>query len=50
MFFKKKVSYDQYHENIKTLQVSRINFFRNMDQYSDEITSLMSGGIEIDDT
>jgi len=47
-FFKKKVLYNRYHENIKTFRSACINFFKNIDQYSDEITSLMSGGFEID--
>ncbi|MCF6338954.1 MAG: IS630 family transposase [Gammaproteobacteria bacterium] len=49
-FFKKKVLYNQYHENIKTFRATCINFFKNIDQYADEITSLMSGGFEIDYT
>jgi len=49
-FFKKKVLYNQYHENIKTFRSACINFFRKIDRYSDEIASLMSGGFEIDYT
>ncbi len=49
-FFKKKVLYNQYHENIKTFRSACINFFRNIDQYSDEITSLMNDEFEIDYT
>jgi len=49
-FFKKKVLYNRYHENIKTFRKACIHFFRNIDQYSDEIASLMSGGFEINRT
>jgi len=43
-FFKKKVLCNRYHENIKALRVACINFFKHIDRYADEITSLMSGG------
>jgi transposase len=49
-FFKKKVLYNRYHENIKTFRKACINFFRKIDQHSDEIASLMSGGFEINYT
>ena len=49
-FFKKKVLYNQYHENVKTFRKACINFFKDIDQYSDEIASLMSGGFEINYT
>ncbi len=45
-FFKKKVLYNQYHKNIQTFRSACINFFKHIDQYSDEITFLMSGGFE----
>jgi len=49
-FFKKKVLYNRYHENVKMFRKSCINFFKNIDQYSDEIASLMSGGLEFNYT
>ena len=49
-FFKKKVLYNQYYENIKTFRSACINFFRKINRYSGEIASLMSGGFEIDYT
>ena len=49
-FFKKKVLYNQYHENVETFRKACINFFRNIDQYADEIASLMSGGFELNYT
>ncbi|NOY73961.1 MAG: IS630 family transposase [Gammaproteobacteria bacterium] len=49
-FFKKKVLYNRYHENIKMFRKACINFFKNIHQYSDEIASLMSGGFEINYT
>jgi len=49
-FFKKKVLYNRYHENIKMFRRACIHFFNSIDQYSDEIASLMGGGFEINYT
>jgi len=49
-FFKKKVLYNRYHENIKTFRKACINFFSKIDQYADEIASLMGGGFEFNYT
>lgn len=49
-FFKKKVLYNKYHKDIKAFRKASIDFFRNIDQYADEISSLMSGGFEINYT
>jgi len=49
-FFKKKVLYNRYHKNIKTFRRACVHFFRKIDQHSDEIASLMSGGFEINYT
>ena len=46
-FFKKKVLYNRYHENIKAFRNACIQFFKNIDQYADELTSLMGGGFEL---
>lgn len=46
-FFKKKVLYNRYHENITAFRSACIDFFRNIDQHADEIASLMSGGFDI---
>ena len=46
-FFKKKVLYNRYYENIKTFRKACIKFFRNIAQYSSEIESIMSGGFEL---
>lgn len=46
-FFKKKVLYNRYHENIETFRSVCINFFRNLDIYHDEIANIMSGDFEL---
>jgi len=46
-FFKKKVLYNRYHENIHSFRKASIDFFRNIDTYHDEIVNLMSGGFEL---
>ena len=45
-FFKKKVLYNQYYKDIKAFRAAAINFFSNIDQYTDELTSLLDGGFE----
>ncbi len=47
-FFKKKVLYNKYHENIATFRKACIDFFRNIDTHHDDIEKLMSGGFEFD--
>jgi transposase len=49
-FFKKKVLYNRYHENIKEFRKSCIHFFKNIDLYADELRSIMSGGFEMRNT
>lgn len=46
-FFKKKVLYNRYHENIDVFRGGCIDFFKNISQYNDEIASLLGGGFEI---
>jgi transposase len=46
-FFKKKVLYNRYHENIKTFRDACIKFFRNIHMYHDEISNFMSGDFEL---
>jgi len=46
-FFKKKVLYNRYHENIDAFRKECINFFRNIGDYHDEIERIMSGEFEI---
>lgn len=46
-FFKKKVLYNRYHENISAFRKACIEFFRNIDKHRDEIARLMSGEFEI---
>lgn len=45
-FFKKKVLYNQYYETLQDFRTAAIGFFRNIGQYSDELTSLLDGGFE----
>lgn len=49
-FFKKKVLYNKYHENLSAFRNASIDFFKNIDQYTSEIASLMSGGFEMNYT
>lgn len=46
-FFKKKVLYNKYHENIDTFRKACINFFRNISEHYDDIEKIMSGGFEL---
>ncbi len=45
-FFKKKVLYNKYYENLAGFRSASIAFFRNIGQYADELASLLSGGFE----
>ena len=45
-FFKKKVLYNKYYETLDDFRTASIKFFRNIDHYSDELSSLLSGGFE----
>lgn len=47
-FFKKKVLYNNYYENIGKFRSACIDFFRNIKQYADEVSSLMSQDFELD--
>jgi transposase len=46
-FFKKKVLYNRYHENLAAFRTACIGFFRNIHIYHDEIANLMSGEFEL---
>lgn len=46
-FFKKKVLYNSYYENVEKFRLASINFFRNINQYADEISSFMSDEFEL---
>lgn len=46
--FKKQVLYNQYHEDLAAFRDACIEFFMNIDQHAESITSIMSGGFEID--
>lgn len=46
-FFKKKVLYNRYHENVTAFRTACIKFFSNVSQYDNEIESIMSGGFEL---
>jgi transposase len=46
-FFKKKVLYNTYYEKIEDFRKACIKFFRNINAYTDELTSIMSGGFEL---
>jgi transposase len=45
-FFKKKVLYNQYHEDLKSFREACIQFFSNIGQHEDELRSLLGGGFE----
>lgn len=46
-FFKKKVLYNTYYENLDSFRKSCIRFFRNIDNFRDELRSLMSHDFEL---
>lgn len=46
-FFKSKVLYNSYYKTIDEFRKACIKFFRNIDDYHEELTSLMSGGFEL---
>jgi len=46
-FFKKKVLYNRYHENITAFRQACIEFFRNIDQYDEEIANFMDAEFHI---
>jgi len=45
-FFKKKVLYNQYYQDLKAFRAAAIHFFNNIDQHTDELSSLLDGGFE----
>ena len=45
-FFKKKVLYNKYYETFAEFKKSCMGFFKNQDNYYDEIQSIMSNGLE----
>jgi len=45
-FFKKKVLYNQYHENIKEFRKACVNFFSRIEQHSEEIARFMDADFE----
>ena len=45
-FFKKKVLYNQYHENLDAFRKASIVFFRNINKHKDALRSLLSGGFQ----
>ena len=45
-FFKKKVLYNKYYKDLKEFRSASIDFFRNIGQYDEELTSLLDGGFE----
>ena len=45
-FFKKKVLYNKYYKNLDDFRKASIKFFRNFDDYTDELQSLLGGGFE----
>lgn len=46
-FFKKKVLYNKYYENVRAFRKASIEFFRNIDQHADEIANFMNADFEI---
>jgi transposase len=46
-FFKKKVLYNMYYENISLFRQACIKFFRNFDDYRNEVSKIMSGEFEM---
>lgn len=46
-FFKKKVLYNKYYENVKEFRKACIAFFSNIDQYSDDLARFMDADFEM---
>lgn len=46
-FFKKKVLYNQYYENLEAFRKACIAFFRNIDQHSRDVANFMNAGFEM---
>lgn len=46
-FFKKKVLYNTYHKDISAFRESCIKFFRNINDYYDELEKLMQGEFDL---
>lgn len=46
-FFKKKVLYNQYYENVKKFRRACIKFFKNISQHSEEIARFMDSDFEM---
>lgn len=46
-FFKKKVLYNRYYENVQDFRKAAINFFSNISQHEKELRSILSGGFDI---
>jgi transposase len=46
-FFKKKVLYNTYYAGLDDFRQACIKFFRNIDIYQDELTSIMSHEFEL---
>jgi transposase len=47
-FFKKKVLYNKYYENLDSFRKACINFFSNINNFHDELSSLMSHYFEFE--
>ena len=47
-FFKRKVLYNHYHENVNVFREACIKFFRNINQYRDEIANFMDADFHIE--
>lgn len=47
-FFKKKVLYNVYHENIEDFRKNCVDFFRNIERYSKEISRFMNAEFHIE--
>ena len=45
-FFKKKVLYNKYYEDLKRFRQACIHFFNHIDEHTDELRSLLGGGFE----
>lgn len=46
-FFKKKVLYNRYHENIEAFRNACIHFFRNIDEHHEDIKKFMTAEFEL---
>lgn len=49
-FFKKKVLYNKYYQDVQSFKSAAIHFFQKIGDYADDLHSLLSGGFQVGST